>query len=341
MVLKPQLQELLSKQFLKRPWESFAKTSDLLLAVAWATPHSLFLTDGILVVQTRLDLDLTSKFRSEPGFEVNVNDLEGFVCLFENCRIEIANGDLFERPKEGDLSKLFRKKDFRSEAKRGDCDESGKSKLHNLEQGEVDHKKVKFEVVNRTVIDLEDSSLANSSSKLKKRISKNKKSRKKLNGKQKKVEEEKLKKKLFENNQNLKKEDYKAHPVINFYLDFKQFSIISPYGKYFLSGKREMMVDSLSYEKIQFFERKFKLEKHIKKMNDPTNDTFVPVLELGDLIEEINCEKVEEKKKDCSSNEVNTRTSTPSGNSKDFMESHKVPSNFQFKKRRKAKNAKL
>lgn len=327
MVLKPQLQELLSKQYLKRPWESFTKNSDLMLAVVWVTPDTLFLTDGILTIQTSHSLDLQAKFKTEKGFDVQLKDLEGFVCLFENCRIEITNGDLFQRPEEGELAGMFRKKNFREEAKRGDIDGKGKTMMRNLEQGGWTKAEVKFDMVNRTVIDLE-----NEGKKKGKRITKRitKKKNKKAKAK-KTIEKDNVSK--SKSNVIQKNEDLKVNPVINFYLNFDNFNIICPYGKYFLTGKREMMVDSLSYEKIQFFERKFKLEKHIKKMKDPKNNTFVPVLELGDIIDEIHSNKRIPKKNNVK-DEIRTTTSTPGEDLKPNPKLVKNSSKLRNRKRR-------
>ena len=316
MVLKPQLQELLSKQFLKRPWESISKNSNLLLAVVRVGPNSAFLSDGILTVQTSLGMDLGAKFQAEDGFDIQLKDLEGFVCLFENCRIEISSGDRFERPKQGGLADVFRKKDFRSEARRGDVGSTGHSILSNMEQVKGD-RTGGFEVVNRTVIDLEASTKGPT-----RRIKKKGKSRRaKLDNKS-----------MSSESSNQKKEAENSNPIINFYINFDSFNVICPLGKYFLSGKREMIVDSLSEERRKFFERKFKLEKHIKKMRDPKNNSLVPVLELGDIIEEIHG-----RKKTSSKDETRTTTSTPSGDTTDFVESYKIPTKLRSKKRSRKK----
>lgn len=325
MVLKPQLQELLSKQFLKRPWESISKNSNLLLAVVSVGPDSLFLSDGILTVQTSRGADLAKRFRAESGFNIQLADLEGFVCLFENCRIEIAGGERFERPRGGGLADVFRKRDFRSEAKRGEPLFNGVGVLSNLEQVRGEQKKAGAPPSDRTVIDLEASRKGPT-----KRI-------KKKNKKKKKLQKPEAKERPGPSEpQNQKKEEGPGNPMINFYVNFDQFSVICPLGKYFLSGKREMIVESLSEERRQFFERKFKLERHIKKMRDPEDNSLVPVLELGDIIEEIHG-----RKKTSGKEETRTMTSTPSGDSSDFLESHKISSKFRSKKKRSKKKRKL
>ena len=321
MVLKPQLQELLSKQYLKRPWESRSKKTDLLLAVVWVSPTTLFLTDGILMIQTQKNMKLNKSFQKEKGFDLKLKDLEGFVCLFENCKINITNDKEFQRPKEGELAQMFRKKDFREEAKRGECNSNGQSKLRNFEKGEMVKRKIGFEMVNRTVIDLEDED------KMKKKIKKVRKRISKKNKKGKKQDNTKKHKKKSQKNP-------KVNQAINFRLGFDKFSVVSPYGKYFLSGKREMLIDSLSFEKLNFFQRKFKLEEHIKKMNNPENKTLVPVLELGDIIGKMNFEKISKQKEKFNAKEDRTRTSTPDGDTKDFVGSYKVPNKFISKKKK-------
>jgi hypothetical protein len=320
MVLKPQLQELLSKQFLKRPWESTIKKRDLMLAVVWITSDSLFLTDGILVIQTKPQPNLKAKLQKETGFDLNLADLEGFVCLFENCRINITDGESFLRPKEGDLAKLFRKKDFRSDIKRGDCDSNGKGKLTNLEKGEMKGRQLGFEMVNRTVINVEEKK----KKRVKKKISKKKKGRRK-----------RMQSVSTEDSESLRKMDHDdvVNPIINFQMDFDQFSIICPFGKHFLSGKREMVVDSLSYEQMQFFERKYKLEKHIKKMKNPEDQSMVPVLELGDIMD-IQCSGKVKKIRTSKREENKTRTSTPKGDLEEQEQISKKRNNFQSKKKR-------
>ena len=340
MVLKPQLQELLSKQYLKIAWESKLKKSHLLLAVVWVTPTSLFLTDGILVIQTQIRMPLKKKLQLEPGYTIKLKELEGFVCLFENCKIQITNEKNIERPKEGELSKMFKKKDFREEAKRGECNSNGLSKLQNFEKGEIVKRIDKFEMVNSTVIDLEDEeNKKKEKKKVKKRISKkvNKKKSKKSILKKKKIVKNK---KLSESNGNNNQKKKEINVDINFRIGFDKFSVLSPYGKYFLSGKREMIIDSLSYEKINFFKRKFKLEKHIKKFNDPKNNNLVKVLDLGDIIGEMNFQKISEKKgKLNSKDDSTTRTSTPEGDTQSFVESIKA-SNKLYSKKKKIKGRK-
>jgi hypothetical protein len=303
-----------------------------MLAVVWVTPDTLFLTDGILTIQTSHELDLRTKFRTEDGFDVQLRDLEGFVCLFQNCRIQISNGDNFQRPEEGELAGMFRKKDFRQEAKKGSIEVKAKGAMSNLEQtrwAKVDPQDL---LVNCTVIDLEDSNKKKKKKedkRITRRITKKKKGR---TQKQTSLD--------FDSKEIQKKEDSKVNPVINFYLTFDHFDIICPYGKYFLTGKREMMVDSLSYEKIQFFERKFKLERHIKKMKDPENNTLVPVLELGDIIDEIHCDK-KRGKKNSVREETRTTTSTPTGDSDVLQEPVKFQSNLRKHKRRSRRKRKV
>ena len=101
-----------------------------------------------------------------------------------------------------------------------------------------------------------------------------------------------------------------------------------------------MIIDSLSYEKINFFKRKFKLEKHIKKFNDPKNNNLVKVLDLGDIIGEMNFQKISEKKgKLNSKDDSTTRTSTPEGDTQSFVESIKA-SNKLYSKKKKIKGRK-
>jgi len=315
MVLKPQLQELLSKQYLKRPWEPRSKKSHLMLAVVWVSPSSLFLTDGILVIQTQTKMKLNKKFHKEEGFDLKLKDLEGFVCLFENCKIDITSDKKIARPKEGELAQMFRKKDFREEAKRGECDSNGLSKLRNFEKGEITRRQVGFEMVNRTVIDLEKEEKPKTK-KIRKRIAK--KARPKA-------------KPQSSPSTQLKNKEI----LINFRLGFDKFSIISPYGKYFLSKKSEMLTDSLSEEKKEFFKRKFLLEEHIKKINNPKDNSVVPVLELGDIIGQMHFRKISKQKNKMSGKEDRTtRTSTPEGDTMDFVQSNKVPTKFYSKKKK-------
>ena len=324
MVLKPQLQELLSKQFLKRPWESIIKKRDLMLAVVWITSDSLFLTDGILVIQTKPQPNLRKKLQKESGFDLKLQDLEGFVCLFENCRIHITNGETFLRPEECELAKLFRKRDFRSEVKRGECDANGKGKLRNLEKGEIKGRQLNLEMVNTTIINVEEKTKQRKTKKIKKKISKkSKRKRKRIQS---------ISTEHSEETGNNAKEDI-VNPCINFQMDFDQFSIICPYGKHFLSGKREMIADSLSYEQVKFFERKYKLEQHIKKMKNPEDQSLVPVLELGDIMD-IQCNLKGKKVKTSKKEENKTRIPTPKGDLKKTVKYSKKRSNFQSKKKR-------
>lgn len=248
-----------------------------MLAVVSVTRSSLFLTDGILIIETRHGMDPARKLQSEPGFDLNLADLEGFVCLFENCKIHITNGENYSEPEEGQLVQMFRKKDFRSEIKRGTCDQNGYSKLRNLEREEAGDAETEFDVGQRTIIDLAQAS-PSKVAKLRKKISKKGKRRRKRTESVSTEESTGGRKSGAE---------FSVAPPINFHLDFDHFSVICPNGKHFLSGKREMMVNSLSYEQMQEYERKFKLEKHIEKMKDPRNQATVPVVDLGDILFEI------------------------------------------------------
>jgi hypothetical protein len=293
-----------------------------MLAVVWITSESLFLTDGILIIETKPQKNLKNKLQHEPGFDLELGDLEGFVCLFENCRINITSGSNFSRPEEGDLAKMFRKKDFRSEVKRGECDSNGQGKLSNMEKGEMRGRHIGFEMINRTVINVEDLKKKKKTHKVKKKISKKRKRKRK-----------RTQSMSTEDSESSKKLNDIVNPVINFLLEFDTFSVICPNGKHFLSGKREMIVDSLSYEQVQFFERKFKLEKHINKMKNAGNDSLVPVLEIGDIIGNIQCAEIQ-KNRNSSKEDNKTRTSTPSGDLKESSQLLKRKSKIKSKKRR-------
>lgn len=324
MVLKPQLQELLSKQFFQSDWDSRPRKRHLMLAVVSVTRSSLFLTDGILVIQTSRAADLSRKFRTEPGFDLELADLEGFVCLFENCKIRISDGEDYAEPQEGELVKMFRKKDFRSEIKKGPCD-SGHGKLRNLEREEGGLAEREFHVGHSTVIDLARTSPAKVA-KLRKRISKKNKSRRKRTESVSTDESSGSGKASFADS---------SLRVIDFQLDFDHFSVICPNGKHFLSGKREMMVNSLTPEQMMIIERKFKLERHIERMNDPGNQATVPVLELGDILDPIECREVTHKADVTSKQSENrTLTSTPTAQSKEFTKSPKQSHKLRSKKKR-------
>lgn len=331
MVLKPQLQELLAKQFSRNAWEAPGRKRDLMLAVAAVGAESLFLTDGILVLESR-GADLARKLAREPGFDLELADLEGFVCLFEDCRISLSDGRGFAEPDEGALVKMFRGRDFRSEIRRGEADLGGLAKLRNLEREEP-APEGRFSP-GAPVIDL---AARAGPAKLRKKIAKKRKRGAKEGRKRRQSAS-------TEESTGLRRaaSEEPPKPAVNFYLGFARFSVISPNGKHFLSGKREMMARSLSLEQMQVFERKFKLERHIARMRNPAHREQVSVLELGDLLGEVCCEA--EPRAEAPGprrEEAATLTSTPSAASKDRAKGSRKRPKFKSKKRRNKRKSHL
>ena len=106
MVLKPQILDLFKKQFLFEKGKIAGRESHLMLAVLHVRKNQLFLTDGIKVIATKKQKFISTKLKLEKDQKIKITEMQGFVCLFKNCRFELFEGNTFERLSDEILNHL-------------------------------------------------------------------------------------------------------------------------------------------------------------------------------------------------------------------------------------------
>lgn len=285
MVLKPQLLELAKKQYFPNSGKMGERPSHLLLAILQVRNNQIFLTDGITVVATKKQQYLNNKLQLVNNEKIELKDMEGFVCLFKNSQFEMFPGSSFERLDEKFLQFENNKNESKLSTSASFIKRSGVANLGS-------NKSINVE----TNVQLNNENDMNTSNKLSKRISKKKSPVCSTGFSQ------------FKLNRKNPTKNYSC----NLFLDFKSFSVVCPYGGYYLRGTLQMLMDNLSETQLIRIQQSWKLNKHIAKLTTG-NDKHAPIIDISNIL-------VRTIRKNSYDEDQGTATSTPpnSGLSRKF-----------------------
>lgn len=254
MVLKPQIQDLVKKQYFSRFGQLNKRPSHLLLTILHVRSNQVFLTDGILIVATKKQEFLHQKMKCDRNQNVNLKDMEGFVCLFKNSKFEIFEGNKFERLNEKFLNLPNKNKTKMINETINFEKQNGVSNLgvHPVEDADSNE--------NQNLQIDQENDLNRSNNKLFKKICKKGPKRDKVN----------------------KSKSNKSYSI-NLFFDFDKFNIVCPYGGYYLQGSLQMMMDSFSETQLLQLEQNYKLNKHISNFTKTTNND-TPIIDISNIL---------------------------------------------------------
>ena len=342
MVLKPQLQDLLRKQFFPQRSVTSSRTQNLLLAVLYIDKTKMFLSDGIVIIQMNSSVDMKQLFCKDMKSIIGLEDLAGSVCLFEDCHIDAFIEQTIERLPSSKLFKSSRKKSgYKSNSgsfQENNCPgiqvQTGFSNLGQAsESTNPNPKKIIIDLATEPRVSKKRGGRIKKISRLLSRAKKENTemvsetspwwTRSVMTRKQKKNKRfaEMNRKRSSTCDSEVNSLEISPNSETNLLLSFSKFSMICPYAHYFLTGETQMLVDTLTPEKKQKIERKFKLERHIEKMQDSSNTELVPVLDIQDILGDIITEEKGLESEDSEILEKGTRTSTPESEKVVFQES--------------------
>ena len=109
-MLKPQLQDLLKRQFFSQDYIGLVSVKrDLVLGVLQVENGRLFLTDGIISIATVQHIDSKGLYSKTLGSLVPFERLRGSVCLFKNAQLVLTDGEGFSVPVVDDYLMSMRK----------------------------------------------------------------------------------------------------------------------------------------------------------------------------------------------------------------------------------------